>query len=163
MVGRQQGFTLVELMIVVAIIGLLAAIAIPQFLRFSFASKRAEARVLLSAVRNGQNAYFSSNDHFAGSIAPTAVADVNNEIGLGSITMGKFYTMNFLTTNLDPNNNPKGTLDYLALASADIDGDGDLADDRFFVKNQYPLFPSVGNNQVEQFRDDLTNRVIIAP
>lgn len=162
-VGNQKGFTLVELMIVVAIIGLLAAIAIPQFLRFSFASKRAEARVLLSAIRNGQNAYFGSNDHFAGDNSVNSTQIINDEIGIGYLATGKFYTIEFNVTNPDPGGDPKSTLDYIAYAYADIDGDGDLFNDRFFVKNRYPLYASAGDNRVEHQRDDITNKNLIVP
>ena len=46
----QKGFTLIELMIVVAIIGILAAIAIPNFLAYQAKSKQSEAKVSLGAI-----------------------------------------------------------------------------------------------------------------
>jgi type IV pilus assembly protein PilA len=54
----KKGFTLIELMIVVAIIGILAAIAIPNFLRFQAKSRTTEARTNLGAIFTGQTAYF---------------------------------------------------------------------------------------------------------
>ena len=50
----SKGFTLIELMIVVAIIGILAAIAIPNFLRYQLRSKFAELRTNVEAIRKSQ-------------------------------------------------------------------------------------------------------------
>ncbi|MFO0700102.1 MAG: prepilin-type N-terminal cleavage/methylation domain-containing protein [Nitrospira sp.] len=47
---KQEGFTLIELMIVVAIIGILAAIAIPNFVTYQSKSKQSEAKVSLGAI-----------------------------------------------------------------------------------------------------------------
>src|SRR5688572_15081914 len=55
---RDSGFTLIELMIVVAIIGILAAIAIPNFLKFQCKSKQSEAKTNLSGVFTAEKAFF---------------------------------------------------------------------------------------------------------
>ncbi len=53
----NKGFSLVELMIVVAIIGILAAVAIPNFMRFQAKARQAEARADLSAIYTAEKAF----------------------------------------------------------------------------------------------------------
>src|SRR5690554_3096923 len=55
---REKGFTLIELMIVVAIIGVLAAVAIPAYVNFTRKAKTAEASTNLGAIYQGARAYF---------------------------------------------------------------------------------------------------------
>jgi type IV pilus assembly protein PilA len=56
---RKGGFTLIELMIVVAIIGILAAIAIPNFLRFQLKAKTSEGKTNIAAIRTAEQSYYS--------------------------------------------------------------------------------------------------------
>jgi type IV pilus assembly protein PilA len=60
----KKGFTLIELMIVVAIIGILAAIAIPNFLKFQAKSKQSEAKSNLGAIFTGELAYFGEQNQY---------------------------------------------------------------------------------------------------
>tara|TARA_B100000315_G_C14590549_1_gene595515 strand:+ start:3028 stop:3459 length:432 start_codon:yes stop_codon:yes gene_type:complete len=62
--SNTKGFTLVELMIVVAIIGILAAIAIPNFLKYQTKAKQSEAKVNLKGVYTAQLSYFAENDGY---------------------------------------------------------------------------------------------------
>jgi type IV pilus assembly protein PilA len=69
----SQGFTLVELMIVVAIIGILAAVAIPQYQNFTKKSKSSEAKVMLDSIITAQAAFFAEQD--------AVTTDLVNDLG----------------------------------------------------------------------------------
>ena len=71
MIRNRKGFTLVELMIVVAIIGILAAIAIPNFLQFRLKAKTSEAKSNLGAIRSTEVAYFAEWNFYVGNQPPT--------------------------------------------------------------------------------------------
>ncbi|HUH04426.1 MAG TPA: type II secretion system protein [Kofleriaceae bacterium] len=56
----QKGFTLIELMIVVAIIGILAAVAIPAFMNYMKKGKSSETQENINAIFNGAKAYYEA-------------------------------------------------------------------------------------------------------
>jgi type IV pilus assembly protein PilA len=60
----KKGFTLIELMIVVAIIGILAAIAIPNFLKFQAKSKQSEAKTNLGGIFTAETAFYGDNNYY---------------------------------------------------------------------------------------------------
>lgn len=68
---NRKGFTLIELMIVVAIIGILAAVAIPAFLRYIQKSKTIEAESNLRKIYDGEVAYYQDEKATVGGGAVT--------------------------------------------------------------------------------------------
>ncbi len=62
LIHSKKGFTLIELMIVVAIIGILAAIAIPNFLKYQAKSKQSEAKVNLKGIFTSETSYFAEQN-----------------------------------------------------------------------------------------------------
>ncbi len=57
LLSNSSGFTLVELMVVVAIIGILAAIAVPQYSKFQSKARQSEAKISLAAIYTAEQTY----------------------------------------------------------------------------------------------------------
>jgi len=85
--NRQKGFTLIELMIVVVIIGILAALAIPRFMAATTKSKQSEVKGILKQIytmertyRQQYNTYWGQGTTANGGAAPNAFAPVGVEL-----------------------------------------------------------------------------------
>jgi prepilin-type N-terminal cleavage/methylation domain-containing protein len=75
---NQKGFTLIELMIVVAIIGILAAVAIPAFMDYMKKSKKTEASLQLNKIAKNDKVYYVTNAKFvtdSGAAKPTSATN----------------------------------------------------------------------------------------
>ena len=113
---RQKGFSLTELMIVVAIIGILATIAIPSFMSYQAKTKQVEAKNNLVAIHTGEVAYFAENNGYI---------DDFNAIGFGitGATQRYYYELGKANSGTLPPGCTASALDKVS--DSDIRGGGD--------------------------------------
>ncbi|MCY4614199.1 MAG: prepilin-type N-terminal cleavage/methylation domain-containing protein [Nitrospira sp.] len=121
-VCNRRGFSLTELMIVVAIIGILAVIAIPNFLKYQARAKQSEAKNNLVAIHTSELAYFAEKNTY-----------VDDFDAIGFAVMGSsrlyYYELGSSSSGTLPSGCTASTLDsvsatgFTAAATGNIDGD----------------------------------------
>ena len=91
----EKGFTLVELLVVIIIIGILTAIALPNFLNQTAKGKQTEAKQNINLINKTQNAYRLENSSFATSFDVLAVGSLSGVAGTANTSI---YTYTLVGT-----------------------------------------------------------------
>lgn len=95
---KLKGFTLIELMIAVAVVGILSAIAYPSYQSYVVSSRRADAMSTLEQAAGTMERFFTINGNYNGASAGTTIPDKIPATGTA------LYTV---TLTLTPNSNPR--------------------------------------------------------
>lgn len=90
-----SGFTLIELMITIVIVGILASLAFPSFMGSIRKSRRSEAFTAMTAVQQAQERWRANNATYASDLTATPPTG----LGLASTTPGNYYTISIVTDN----------------------------------------------------------------
>ena len=105
--GRTRGFTLIELMIVVAIVAILAAIAYPSYTNYVYRTRRADGKEFLMRVAAAQERYYTRMNKYA---------DMG-DLGVGTSSEKGYYEVGIALGN--------GDQTYTATATPQSPQDGD--------------------------------------
>ncbi len=159
--SKKNGFSLIELMIVIAIIAFLAMISVPSFMRFLAKAKRTEAYMNLSSIYAAQKAYWAQHGKYSDVLSGKNGIGWKPEGYKGGGEQENFYYTYGFAHGSEGQNHFTGKLktasSYLSLAKADqnsfivvaagdIDGDGDQ-----------DILTVDENNTIRIVHDDLEN------
>lgn len=79
MLKKQQGFTLMELMVVIVIVAILAAVAVPLYVNYVKDAQRTEAKAAIGAVITAEQTYYQVNGRYTtDTFTPNAVGQALN-------------------------------------------------------------------------------------
>ncbi|HET6437790.1 MAG TPA: prepilin-type N-terminal cleavage/methylation domain-containing protein [Anaeromyxobacter sp.] len=136
-VRRASGFTLIELMVVTAIVGILSSVAVPAYTLLTMRSRTAERALVMNSIKRGVVGLYLRDGKVALAGAPnppganppgTSKVAFQNRLDAGWITLSEvvefegamYYQYDF--TALEPGGNNPATL--TTHAAGDLDGDG---------------------------------------
>ena len=94
------GFTLIELMVVVAIVGVLAALAFPSYTNYQTKTKRALAKSFLNQIASRQEQFFADNKRYADNLAELGYSDKEMTINPSSSFVASSATDALYTLSL---------------------------------------------------------------
>jgi prepilin-type N-terminal cleavage/methylation domain-containing protein len=150
---KQQGFTLIELMIVVAIIGILAAVAIPAYTDYMKRGKVSEAVQLTGGLKTPAEEFVSSKGYYPGGCAAAALENVvcpadDTIAQVTDRTSGKYTTL--LRIEVPP------TGETVFCAAIDFYGDNVLKDYTFYLGKDDAKQAATGNGNWTCKKEELT-------
>ena len=136
LIRNKKGFTLIELMIVVVIIGILASMAIPRFMRAATKTKQGEAKLVLKQIYVNERTYRQqspANTYFIpGGTASAAAPNAFNEIWIEIMIEAKYvYAIAGAANN------------FTATATANIDDDATI--DTWTIDNNGTLINTIND------------------
>jgi type IV pilus assembly protein PilA len=120
----EQGFTLIELMIVVAIIGILAAIAIPAYQDYTIRAQVSEAMSLTSGVRTSVSEQFQTSGVWPATNVAAGISTATSISGnyVASVTVGVDGSNGTITAAFGPGANPLIQPNTFVLTGTDMGG-----------------------------------------
>ncbi len=152
--SRSAGFSLTELMIVVAIILILLTVAIPNYMRFAMKTKEAEAIKNLHGIRTYEESYRAENNiYYTCRVSPGAL---NGTKPVPWVDMGTPGTDAFADIGFEPIGSVRyryraaaqnGGADFIAIARGDMDEDGKL--EEFRLDTADPIYPELLRTEEE--------------
>lgn len=94
---HRKGFTLIELMIVVAVIAVLATIAYPSYTRYIYRTRRSDGQELLMRIAAAQERYYTNKNQYAPTLAALGLSNATSVSGyykaaIGAPAGGSFVT-----------------------------------------------------------------------
>ena len=159
---NQKGFTIIEILIVVAILGILAAVTIPQYQKFVYKSIRADAYITLNQVHKAQMALFSDTGKvFVDNIPPDGFKNTNEFLGLGFISQTNHgYRFWYQPGNILACDSNTNLCDgYFLQLLKDFDDDSPIVyEDKLNIHFNHTIYSAVCNDGVPWIQnDDITN------
>lgn len=135
---KRKGFTLIEIMVVIAIIALLSMIGVPSIMRSLAKAKRSEAHINLRSLYTAQKAHWAEHGTYSSALrGPGGIGWQPEGYKGGGAGENFYYTygfpgaegINYFTGNLETPGSylskaQAGRDGFLAIAAGDIDGDG---------------------------------------
>lgn len=116
---RSRGFSLIELMVVVAIIAVLASLAVPAYLRYGYRARRVDGQQLLLTIANAEERYYAVNNQYTTDVTQigfaTSPAASNNGYYLATLATTGTSTQAYTATAAPQGNQAKDVCGSLTI------------------------------------------------